>query len=387
MTAAADIFDHAADYDPAAGDEAFVGRLPARWAVFLLAGESDVPLQLLCARDLRSAVRRRLCIAPGAGPSRRADYRAILRRVRWTPCDSAFEADLLYLEAARRLFPNGYAELLSLRQPWFVHVDPDARFPQYVCTKDAARRAGVAIGPFDDRRSAQRLVDLLTDVFDLCRHYHILVQAPHGRACAYKDMGRCAAPCDGSTSMAAYREAVRRSIGAVSEPETALRREQDAMRRAAEALRFEEAARIRAGIEKLGELVRPPLRCARVLTDFRFVSLQAGPCPGTAKIFVVGPGVVRAAACLAFPPHDADDLAQYCREAVLALAPDFSQAGLYRIALAARYASDGRPSAGVFVPLKEVDGRRLVEACRIVSATSERRRGRRPSLHPPSEAP
>ena len=31
------------------------------------------------------------------------------------------------------------------------------------------------------KHAAQRLVETLEDLFDLCRYHHILVQAPHGK--------------------------------------------------------------------------------------------------------------------------------------------------------------------------------------------------------------
>src|SRR3954470_11121853 len=101
------VFERAIDFDPAGDFEAFLRQAPAKWAVYLLADAEDRPVQLLCVKNLRYSLRRRLGPEDvDAGPSRRVDYREIVRRVHWRRVDSALEADWVYYEAARLLFPK-----------------------------------------------------------------------------------------------------------------------------------------------------------------------------------------------------------------------------------------------------------------------------------------
>src|SRR5688572_1349243 len=96
------IFTDHADFDPAGDFEAFAKSVPARWAVYLLADVDDRPVQLLCVKNLRYSVKRRLGPGePDAAPSKRVDYRDLVRRVHWRRVDSAFEADWVYYEVAR----------------------------------------------------------------------------------------------------------------------------------------------------------------------------------------------------------------------------------------------------------------------------------------------
>src|SRR3954469_14951004 len=100
------LFDHHAEFDPAGDFEAFVKSVPARWVVYLLCDADDRPVQLLCVKNLRYSLKRRLGVGEaGAGPSRRIDYREFVRKVHFRRVDSAFEADWLYYEAARQVFP------------------------------------------------------------------------------------------------------------------------------------------------------------------------------------------------------------------------------------------------------------------------------------------
>ena len=53
-------FDHSVDFEPAGDFEAFARTVPARWAVYLLSDAEGRPVQLLCVKNLRYSLRRRL---------------------------------------------------------------------------------------------------------------------------------------------------------------------------------------------------------------------------------------------------------------------------------------------------------------------------------------
>src|SRR3712207_7312326 len=51
--------------------------------------------------------------------------------------------------------------------------------------------------------------------------------APNAAACAYKEMGKCAAPCDGSSSMEQYRQSVGSSARTLVDPAPFVREQND----------------------------------------------------------------------------------------------------------------------------------------------------------------
>src|SRR5262249_18583352 len=115
------MLDQILTFDPAGDFEKFLRAAPAKWVVYLVSDADDRPVQLLCVKNLRYSLKRRLGIEaedPDAR-SRRVDYRQIVRQVRWRRVDSAFEADLVYLEAARKYFPTNYQTMAGLRPAWF----------------------------------------------------------------------------------------------------------------------------------------------------------------------------------------------------------------------------------------------------------------------------
>jgi excinuclease UvrABC nuclease subunit len=359
-------FDREMPFDPAGDFEAFARDIPAKWAVYLMADEAGRPVQLLCVKNLRYSIKRRLGIDEEAvGLSRRVDYRALVRRVSWHRVDSAFEADCVYLEFARVLFPQTYQGMVGFRPAWFVHVNPESPFPRYTKTNDLGIRTGVLMGPLEDKHVAGRLVEQAADWFDLCRYYHILTEAPHGKACAYKEMGKCPAPCDGSVSMDQYRRLVDWSARSIVDPADLIRDQKQRMKTAAAELRFETAGKIKVFIDSLSQLGKGSFRHVRRLSDFKFLSFQRGPREGTAKVFLILPGEVQEIACLPFEPTRPGDV---LRLALTLAAECSAQAvdsdGAERIGVVTHHLFLAKASHGVFLPMDAVDEKSVLRAYR-----------------------
>jgi excinuclease UvrABC nuclease subunit len=360
------LFTHRADFDPAADFEAFRKSVPARWAVYLMADEQDRPVQLLCVKNLRYSLERRLGAGePDAGPSKRVNYCEVVRRVYWRRVDSAFEADVVYLEIARQVFPQTYQGMVGFRPAWFVHVNPDAQFPRYTKTSDLEIRTGTYIGPVEDKQSAAKLIEHVEDWFDLCRYYNVLVEAPRGRACAYKEMGKCPAPCDGSIGMEQYRRMIEMSLATLIDPAFTIRQHEQRMATAAKELKFEVAAKIKQYLDSLAQLGKGPYRYARPLKEFNFLSLQRGPREGTAKVFLITPGQIEE--ILGVPLEPARP-AEVLRVA-FALAQERSAAavdnvGTERVGVVAHHLFLAKATHGVFMPLDKVDEKSLAKAYR-----------------------
>ena len=349
-------------YDPDADFYAAALAAPAKWAVCLLEAADGRPVQLLSVKNLRYCLRRRLA-APDAdgGPTRRVDYRQIVRTVRWRRVDSEFEADLIYLEAARRLFPDTYRSMTGYRPAWFVHVNPDTAFPRFTKTADLSLSTGVYLGPLDSKGDAAKLIEQTQDLFDLCRFYPILVQAPDGAACAYKEMGKCPAPCDGSISMESYRHTVRWAADSVPDPAPLLADATARMKSAAAALNFEAAGRVKKYVDDIERLNDRKFRHVKRLEQFRWVSLQAGPREGTAKVFLVTPAEVREVAGLIGPPAGWSDVLRRMLES----AGEPSRAGVdaERVSAVSHHLFKSK-AMGIFLPLDEAEDRGLSKAYR-----------------------
>jgi len=369
MSQIAGILDHHVDFNPAGDFEEFLRLVPAKWVVYLFADEADQPLQLLCVKNLRSSLKRRLQ-GERISLTKSVDYREIVRRIYWRRVDSVFEADWVYHAVAHRIFPDTYQGMVGFRPAWFVHVDPNAAFPRYTKTNNPAAKAGTYFGPVEDKHAAARLMELMEDAFDLCRYYNILLEAPNGRACAYKEMGKCPAPCDGSISMEQYRRMVEWSAATLADPREMIRQQNERMREAAADLRFETAGKIKSFIDQLSKLGKGAFRHARPLSDFACVTIQPGPTAASAKLFLILPGLIEVIAGIVSEPAGPSDLlrAVFIAAEECANVPLDSQ-GIERIGIVSHHLFSPKQSQGVFIPLTELadlSGKSLLKGYRAV---------------------
>ncbi len=276
--------------DAAANDAALLA-MPAKPGVLIIEDESGGTLSLLQSADLRRATRVRLGpLDPDQSRTRRADLRPVAHRVRACTVGSAFEADWATLQLARQYLPHSYRSMLDRWQAWFVHCDADAAFPQWVKTAHPTEQHGMHIGPIADKHAAARFREMLEDAFDLCRYHHILVQAPHGSACAYKEMGRCPAPCDGSVTMEHYRRQIDASIAFATSPKDARQSLETQMSDSAAAMDFEQASRCKTLLERTAISTRSEFAHIRDFECFRFLAVLPAERSGYARLFAIAGG-------------------------------------------------------------------------------------------------
>jgi excinuclease UvrABC nuclease subunit len=358
------LFDHHLTFDPAFDFDAFLKSVPAKWVVYLVSDESDQPVQLLCVKNLRYSLKRRLGGDESVGPTRRVNYREIVRNIRWTRVDSAFEADLCYFEAARLVFPHSYQGMVGFRPAWFLHVNPDTNFPRYLKTTDLLIRTGQLIGPIEDKHAANRLIEIAESCFDLCRYYTILVEAPHGKACAYKEMGRCPAPCDGSISIQQYRRMIQWSAEVLPDPAAYIREQTRRMQQAAAELRFETAAKIKAYIDELSQLGKGPYRQMGRLADFELLSFQRGPKPGSMKVFLILQGMISPVLGVIGETFKPAEVMRVALETAANAKKDLDQPGVERIGIVAHHLFSAKNTHGVFLRLSHIDEKAIAKAYR-----------------------
>ncbi len=276
MSGAAHLFTHRMPLEADATPQP--QALPRTGGVYLLADAQQRPILLASCEDLRRVVSARLCASDTERRTRRADLAAVARWVFWTPSFSRFETAYRYHAAAARLYPGRHRKLLGFGRAWFLRLDVCEPAPRITPVSDVDDGAEF-VGPMPARRDAESTIAVLEDLFDLCRRYDILRQAPHGRACEYLDMGRCPAPCDGRFSMEAYRDMLRSAMAFAGGTRNGGRVTELAgrMRSAAAALEFERAATIRSTIERAAAWFdRPELRYMAPLAQFRWLVLQRG---------------------------------------------------------------------------------------------------------------
>lgn len=226
-----------------------LAELPAAPAVYQLQDAAGRHVLLAMTQHLRRAVAGRLSVSAAEAPNKKADLTAIVRQARWRRVSCAFEARWWHYRLARVLHPKDYRKRISFRPAWFLHVDWAQPFAEIRVTDRAWIMPGEFLGPWPSQRTAGEALQGLWELFDLCRYPEQIRRAPHGVRCAYYDMGRCDAPCDGTAAADPYVERSRAAWrfargGAADWIEQATAR----MRTAAKEQQFERAALLKGQI-------------------------------------------------------------------------------------------------------------------------------------------
>lgn len=277
--------------------------LPAAAAVVIIESPDGRTILIATTADARNLARTRLAPHDPTQPrSARIDYHALARggTVHVIPVGSSLEADAVYMHQARQRLPHLAQVVAERRRAWFVHVDPEAEFPQWTKTNliggPVSKRsastpigghelpAGFLLGPLPDKDSAGSFIEKVIDCFDLCRFHNLLVQAPKAVACAYKEMGRCDAPCDGSESMDEYRGRTSAAAMCVSPPSAWIDICRSKLKEAVENQEFERAAKIHKSLERLKALDKAAYAHVTDLKCWRDVLVLPGCARGHATV-------------------------------------------------------------------------------------------------------
>ncbi len=389
----ANLFPDSAPIQPSAPEEqrADFAHIPAKPAVYLLAdqGEAgdDRPLLLATVGDLRAALKRRLADMPSDAPTKRVAYGQICTRVFWRQVNSSFAANFWYARSARALFPETAEGLIPWRNSWWVAVERagsaehlQVPHPRFRKTNNLGDPSLTYVGPVRDKHAAQRLVESLEDLFDLCRYHQILVQAPHGKPCAYKEMGKCPAPCDGTVPLDVYHRQIAAALGfATNETRQQWKEDLEAkMRAAAGRLEFETAGRLKQRLQRAGLLDSDAFSILAPLEHFAFLTLQPGKGKPWIEPWVLHPGAGVAECLPQFHKKNlaaaAGSLAERCHELLQRPAvATFSREQSELAALVAHHLFRGENDHGIWLRLsdlrdQETASTRITQACEALLA-------------------
>lgn len=291
-------------------------EIPARPGVALFLDNNGKAQLIAASADARALVRRRFGLEASAVPSapasskrpsaaaiaagpRLTNLRPITARIEYIPVGSTLEADAIYLRQAKLHLPEIARIVCERWRAWWAAVDPEATHPEwsktnllgFVKTRSASTAAGpssgpmsgtssaVLLGPIPDKDAAGRFIEAMIDAFDLCRYPHLLQLAPSAQACAYKEMGRCPAPCDGSESISEYQRRTREAVELICSGQIGshVQDARDRMAAAATAADFEHAQSLKLQADRFAALAKPAFAHVRKLQEWRMLLLLPSP--------------------------------------------------------------------------------------------------------------
>ena len=182
-------------------------HLPHAPGVYLFRDEQQRVLYVGTSRDLRTRVRSYFTASEQR--SRMGEMVGLATSVTGIECATPLEAGVreLRLIAAheprynRRSRRSGKVHWLKLTvEPW----------PRLSLVRQVVDDGADYLGPFASRRAAETCLAALHETFPIRQCSGRLPLLPTRSACVLAELGRCASPCDGSSSVEHYAEVVAR---------------------------------------------------------------------------------------------------------------------------------------------------------------------------------
>lgn len=285
--------DEALDFQQQAGDgrrffcalpRSKVAALPAGPGIYRFVGEGGRLLYIGKAKSLKRRVSTYLSNC--SSHSRKTlDLIRHIREVEIREAGSELEAALLEAEEIRLHGPPYNKQRKHLPRIAFLKLTSARAYPRLVIASRLARGRARYFGPFHNRAAAQRVLDLLSQLFGLRTCTGRLHPSPDSAPCFQGQIGACSMPCTARVNEEEYGQRVARVSaffdGDSEEAQRELERRRDAHR---DALRFEAAARAQRQLRLIERLQRRRKTLDWVLEKQHFVVLQ--PLAGDAGVLI-----------------------------------------------------------------------------------------------------
>jgi len=221
-----------------------IRQLPTSPGVYLMRDDKGEIIYVGKARNLRQRVRTYF----GATGDGRYHVRFLVAKVADIEVmltDTEKEALLLENTLIKQHHPRYNLDLKDDKTYFSLRLDPREEFPRFNIVRKVPRDGARYFGPYSSASAAREVLRQITRMFPL-RHYPLKACMARKRPCLYHQIGQCSAPCHGLISAADYAALVEGAALFLEGKGKQLVAEfKRRMTEAAEALRYEEAARWR----------------------------------------------------------------------------------------------------------------------------------------------
>jgi excinuclease ABC subunit C len=221
-----------------------IRQLPSSPGVYLMRDAGSTIIYVGKARNLRQRVRSYF----GASGDGRYHVKFLLARVvdlEVMLTDTEKEALLLENTLIKQHHPRYNLDLKDDKTYFSLRLDPAEEFPRFSIVRKIPRDGARYFGPYSSASAAREVLRQLQRMFPL-RHYPLKSCKARKRPCLYHQIGQCSAPCHGLISSADYATLVAGATLFLEGKSRQLVAEfKQRMQEAADALRYEEAARWR----------------------------------------------------------------------------------------------------------------------------------------------
>ena len=269
-----------------------IARLPEQPGVYIWVNKAGRTIYVGKARSLRARVKSYLS---AWGTSRKIE--ALLKEIsdlEIIVTDSVIEALALENHLIKERAPKFNVLLRDDKNYPYLKLTTSETFPRLIVARQIEQAGDFYAGPFLPSRVAHRTMGLAHRLFGI-RSCNEIINGDRGRPCLEYDIKRCVAPCVSDIcSEKEYQEVVYRSqLFLEGRNDELVKQLHEKMENAAEAERFEEAARLRDSVRDIQAIQNRQQKFSTIsLGDRDIFGLKLGLSGGVVQVFSMRRGRV-----------------------------------------------------------------------------------------------
>ena len=221
-------------------------KLPAKPGVYLMHDDKDTIIYVGKAISLRNRVRSYFRKSTKKTPKIEKMV-SLIARFEYIVTDSELEALVLENNLIKEHSPKYNTMLKDDKTYPYIKVTMGEAYPRVLFSRQMKKDKSRYFGPYTSATAVKDTIDLINKLYRLRTCNKSLPSTDkNSRPCLNYHIKQCSAPCRGEESREEYRQRVSQALDFLNGNYAPLLKElEDKMTRAAEALEFEEAAKIR----------------------------------------------------------------------------------------------------------------------------------------------
>ncbi len=229
-------------------------RLPLSPGVYLMKDANGNIMYVGKAANLRSRVRSYFTAGQKLSPKLERMV-SRLANLDFFVTSSEQEALVLELNLIKRHRPRYNVRLKDDKTFPYLKIDINHAWPSVYVTRRLEENGGRYFGPFASAKSVRQTLKVLKEIFPF-RSCSRTITGTDSRPCLDYHIQHCLAPCIGAVSKEEYAEVIRQIVLFLEGKQERVTQELERkMKQAAEALDFEEAARLRDRIRAVERVI------------------------------------------------------------------------------------------------------------------------------------
>jgi excinuclease ABC subunit C len=210
--------------------------------------------------------------------------------IEWIVMGSELEALILEMTLIKRHKPRYNVRLKDDKRYPYIKVHWQEPFPKVTVTRQMEKDGARYFGPYTSVWAVHQTLDLLRKIFPYltCNRD---ITGKDNRACLYFDIKLCTAPCIGAINQEDYRQIIDdlcKFLEGRTEP--VVKRLNEAMEKAAEALQYEKAASIRDQLLAIDKVVERQKVVSSDQTDSDVIAMARSDGEACVQVFFIRSG-------------------------------------------------------------------------------------------------